>query len=215
MPIVWEDIWSAKKLDTLVVLGGEGPDFARSEMAGALYTHTKKIRYSPLPLITTGKHSGLCTDAPVLFESERAKLFLMAGYGVPAEHILTEKESLDTIANFYFARPLLEQLQAKQIGVVTDGFHTPRAMRIGAHVLGPSYTLTPFSTTNIGSRTTRMQERVLTAAIDTDMCAIAPGNKEQLDAYMQTQHPFHAPLHGNIPTNGWYNRCVRLHKLMF
>ncbi|WP_319003740.1 YdcF family protein [Alloyangia pacifica] len=62
--------------------------------------------------------------------------------GVPQAALVLEERSTSTEENLRFSLPLLREMGAREVVIVTDGFHAPRARlaarRLGLHVaLGP------------------------------------------------------------------------------
>ena len=53
---------------------------------------------------------------------------LLCSAGVPGDRIALERRSASTWENLLFARPLLESLDARQVWIVTDDYHVPRAL---------------------------------------------------------------------------------------
>ena len=62
---------------------------------------------------------------------------LLVAAGVPADCIRYEDQSTRTLENIRFALPILAALSAKQVIIVTDWYHAPRA-RLIARRLGLS-----------------------------------------------------------------------------
>jgi uncharacterized SAM-binding protein YcdF (DUF218 family) len=103
--------------DAIVVLGGNGP--ARTAKAAALY----RAGAAPVVLLTG---DGDCLDMRHLLESG----------GVPRAAILIECRSGTTWENALFSVPMLEQRNVGRALIVTDWFHTRRALAC-FRTLGP------------------------------------------------------------------------------
>jgi len=125
-------------IKTVVVLGGgiseEGilPDWVHSRLEKAieLYSATYNTQ-----LITSGKGRD---DFPVT-ESKAMADYLIEST-IPADAILQESLSKDTIQNAYFTRLLyMEPQQIHEFTVVTNAFHLNRAEHIFNWVYGADY----------------------------------------------------------------------------
>lgn len=78
---------------------------------------------------------------PPTTEAAEMKRMLVA-LGVPAERILTEERSRDTIGNAYFSKvEILQPNGWKKIMVVCADFHLPRVKFLFEKILGPGYDL--------------------------------------------------------------------------
>jgi uncharacterized SAM-binding protein YcdF (DUF218 family) len=93
---------------------------ARLITAIQLYAKNRK-QGKPSKLVCTGG------DVPGHGKSEAEVMMEYAmSKGVPACHILTDKEAKDSIQNAIFVAPLLIRLGVRNVTVVTSSFHTPR-----------------------------------------------------------------------------------------
>jgi uncharacterized SAM-binding protein YcdF (DUF218 family) len=102
------------KADVLVVLGGgEG----RAERAAELYRHGD----APLVLVTG---HGDCQSNIQTLERD----------GVPADVITAEPRALTTMENARFTLPLLRQMHAQRVIIVTSWYHSRRALACFEHV---------------------------------------------------------------------------------
>jgi uncharacterized SAM-binding protein YcdF (DUF218 family) len=115
------------KGDVLVVLGGgEG----RAERAAELYRHGD----APLVLVTG---HGDC----------QSNIQALEHHGVPADAITAEPKALTTMENARLSLPLLRQMNAHRVIIVTSWYHSRRALACFEHVAPdlqflsrPSYT---------------------------------------------------------------------------
>ncbi len=91
-------------------------------------------------LIMSGRHSfRLRSDPPAISEAAVMRDFALA-LGVPAEDILIEDESTDTLSNAYFTKVrFLAPLGWRRVCVVTSEVHAERALWLFHKVLGPTY----------------------------------------------------------------------------
>jgi uncharacterized SAM-binding protein YcdF (DUF218 family) len=121
------------KTDAIVVLGGTltppasaGSDANLSAAADRLVYAARlyKLGKSPIILISGGNPVGAGTmDA----ESVHAAA-LLRGWGIPADAILTETESVNTYENAVYSKLMLDQHGLKSILLVTSALHMPRAL---------------------------------------------------------------------------------------
>ncbi len=121
------------KTDAIVVLGGiltppasPGHDANLSAAADRLVYAARlyQLRKAPIILISGGNATGTGTmDA----ESVHAAA-LLRSWGIPADAILTETESVNTYENAVYTKLMLDQHSLKSILLVTSALHMPRAL---------------------------------------------------------------------------------------
>ena len=99
----------------MVVLGGGSP--ARPQRAAELF------RAGAAPIILV---SGI-EDTP-------GNVFVLETNGVPAAAIVREGKSRTTFENAQFSIPLLRQMGAKRVIIVTSWFHSRRALACFEHL---------------------------------------------------------------------------------
>lgn len=210
-----KQIEKAKSLDALLVLGGEGESYSRSNHASKLYKASRETRKSPLKIVLTGYCNGLSLKAPEKAESEVMKEYLIS-CDIPAEVIYNETKSLDTLANVIYAQPILKEIDAEKIGLVTDKFHMPRGMWSAKRVLGKSYEIYPCSNEKQTSLVGYLIEVAIKNAqkIDLFIAGIKAGDQKAFEKYLKEKHPFHAPKHGNKVPLGAYKLGISLYKLL-
>ncbi len=119
--------------DAIVVLGGTltppaspGSDANLSAAADRLVFGARLYRLgkSPIILISGGNAAGAGT---MQAESIHAAA-LMRSWGIPADAILTETESVNTYENAVFTKLMLNQYDLKTVLLVTSALHMPRAL---------------------------------------------------------------------------------------
>ena len=112
-PSYWRQVMVVEapmdRADAIVVLGGE-PD-ARPREAARLF----QAGVAPAVVVTG------VGDAKA-----NARTLRMAG--VPADKIFIEKTARSTVENADFTRPILQELGARRVLLVTSSFHTRRAL---------------------------------------------------------------------------------------
>ncbi len=121
------------KTDAIVVLGGTltppaspGHDANLSAAADRLVYAARlyQLRKSPIILISGGNATGTgAMDA----ESVHAAA-LLRSWGIPADAILTETESVNTYETAVYTKLMLDQHSLKSILLVTSALHMPRAL---------------------------------------------------------------------------------------
>ncbi len=121
------------RADAIVVLGGTlappaspGGDANLSAAADRLVYAAKlfKLGKSPIILLSGGNPAGAGTmDA----ESVHAAA-LLRDWGIPADAILTETESVNTYENAVYTKLMLDQYNLKSVLLVTSALHMPRAL---------------------------------------------------------------------------------------
>ena len=95
--------------DAIVVLGGG--DGARWRQGLVMAT-----AHSEIPVVVTGD-GGLCVDQ-------------LVADGLPVARILHEEAATSTVENAQFTKPLLDEIGAKRVILVTNWFHAPRALAV-------------------------------------------------------------------------------------
>ncbi len=120
-------------VDAIVVLGGGigtaepprlAPDF---QDAGDRLAHTARLYLAgkaPLIITSGGGISWMGTTIP---ESAAMKQLLQE-WGIPANAIIMESNSLNTYQNAVETKQLLDKQALKQVLLVTSALHTPRAL---------------------------------------------------------------------------------------
>ena len=121
------------KADAIVVLGGTltppaspGSDANLSAAADRLVYAARlyQLGKSPIILISGGNATGAGTmDA----ESVHAAA-LLRSWGIPADAILTETESVNTYENAVYTKLILDEHSLKTALLVTSALHMPRAL---------------------------------------------------------------------------------------
>ena len=120
------------KADAIVVLGGTLSPPATPESGANLSAAADRLVYAarlyalgkaPVILVSGGHGGGGAMDA----ESVHAAAVL-AGWGVPADAILTETESVNTYENAIYTKLMLDEHQLKSVLLVTSAMHMPRAL---------------------------------------------------------------------------------------
>ncbi len=116
-------------MDAIMILGagvwadGPSPTLTRRAMLGADLWHAGVAPF----IVACG---GLGRHAPT---EAAAIAIILKTQGVPCSAILHEDRSTTTLENIRFSLPLLRQIEARQVAIVTDATHGPRAARVARH----------------------------------------------------------------------------------
>ena len=181
----------ASTLDALLVLSGEHESNpTRSNLAAYLFHRVARNSRRVIPIVVTGSHSGF-TEPPETKHWEIVYNNLLS-LGVPQQIISLEKEALDTFANFVYSKPLLDKMDAKRIGLVTDRFHMRRSMWTGRRVLGTEYNLVALPTKKDTDLIGKLTEIAVLTALQFDLSGKGITDDEKIKSYLTTKHPFHS-----------------------
>ena len=166
--------------DAALVLGGEGKDFSRTLQTVRLHHIDKEI-----PIVLSG--CGWNREVP---ESVEMKQRLVRA-GIPEEQIYTEEQSMDTVGNFVFSWPILEDLDVSGMVLITDSFHMDRSLWLADRILGEGYSVFPYSASRKSPPHTDRFERLVKESLkfDFNMFGLESGNRESFENYMITNHP--------------------------
>jgi len=202
-------IEKAKTLDALLVLGGE-QNYSRSLHALDIYNRVEKTRKNPINIVLTGYHSGLSSTTPEKAESEMAKEYLLFK-GLPKEVIFNETQSKDTLTNVVYAQPILQKINAKKVGIVTDNYHMGRGLWTAKRVLGKNYEVCALPNEIEGSFLTGVQELMIKYAQKIDLCiaGVKSGDQQAFEKYVRDKHPFY-----NQNAKGVYKTAINIHKMI-
>ncbi|MBU2960536.1 YdcF family protein [Citreicella sp. C3M06] len=116
-----ENLPVALVLGAAVWAGGvASPTLRRRALAGARLWQLGAVR-AVIGCGGIGRHGP--SEAAVIVE-------LCREAGVPGEALLCEERSATTLENLLYARPLLETLGTREVIVVSDLYHLPRALMV-------------------------------------------------------------------------------------
>lgn len=210
-----KQIEKAKNLDALIVLGGEGRGYRRSNHAANLYKEVEKMRENPLNIVLTGYHSGLSSNIPEKAESEIMRDYLIS-CGISQEVIFNENKSRDNLAGIIYIQPILKEINAKKLGIVTDRYHMNRVLWTANRVLGTGYEMHAFPTNKKTGLFVNLTEKAVkyAQAFDLFMAGIKSGDQEAFEKYLIEKHPFHAPTNGNKAPFGAYKAGIYLMNIL-
>ena len=166
--------------DTALVLGGEGRSFSRTLQTVRLHHIDKDI-----PIILSG--CGWNREVPESVEMKQNLIHC----GIPEEQIYTEEKSMDTIGNFVFSWPILEDLDVRGVVLITDDFHMDRGLWLADRILGDEFSVSPYAASRKSPQHTERVERIVKEALkfDFNLFGLERGNRESFEDYMRNKHP--------------------------
>lgn len=184
--------------DAVVVLGGgveeDGtlPELARRRVARAVELYEARIA----PRIILSGRCGLLVREPRVTEAAAMAAYA-ASCGVPAEALLLEEESRDTLGNAYFTREqYLEPNGWRSIRVVTSDFHLSRAAWVFRKILGADYDFSFVSAfSGLPPRQLihrALEECKLSIFLNEWLEAVQEGDEHAIEHLMENEHPGYA-----------------------
>jgi uncharacterized SAM-binding protein YcdF (DUF218 family) len=131
--LVAQDPISLYPVDAIVVIGGDHKP-ERMRQVAKLY----REGYAPLVIISAGtlvwEGAEHLPEAQVMWRQAIA-------LGVPAEALLLEQQSGSTWENAQYTKAMLYERRWRSLILVTSPYHSQRARRIFADVMGDAFTL--------------------------------------------------------------------------
>jgi uncharacterized SAM-binding protein YcdF (DUF218 family) len=187
------------KYDAILVLGVSTKKAlykARVEHAVQLYKSGAAAK-----LIFSGKYWGGLRIRPKTTEAS-----LMAQYarlkGIPAEDILMEEESLNTIGNFYFCKKeILEKWGFVRLLIITDWAHISKSKFLAQKVLGHKYHLRFVAV----PRPSLAPNHTMLSEIRTYFDAISSGD-DAMVAKLLANHPYYKPNYAHLASQAPVSR---------
>lgn len=184
--------------DAVVVLGGgveEGgtlPELAQRRVARGI----ELLEAGIAPRMILSGRCGLRVQEPRVTEAAAMAAFARSR-GVPADALLLEEESRDTLGNAYFTRELyLEPNGWKSIRVVTSDFHLSRAAWVFRKILGSDYDFSFVSAfSGLPPRELiyrALEECKLSIFLNEWLEAVQEGDEHAIDRLMEQEHPGYA-----------------------
>ena len=180
--------------ELLIVLAGENPEkMQRTKRARDLYLELGTSRGERTPILVCGSHSGLLPKPGEKEQSWFKMRQYLINHGVKEENIIPERESMDTFANFALSRDLIPS-DKKHLGIITEIYHQPRCLWSAKKVHGENKTFEqcPTEPDVLQGISGRAQEIVTYNLLRFDLRRIKPGDREAINEYMKTIHPFHS-----------------------
>lgn len=159
-------------------------------------------------VVMSGRWSYTMDYTPSKTEAEAMKEYAVK-LGIPAESILLEEESLDTLGNAYYTKRLLDDVGGvTSITVVTVDFHRDRSKYIFEKIFGPKIKLdfATSSTEYIDADTARQHQEYNARALATIkrlLDGVPSGDGERMRKVFETIHPLYAKDPRTVPEEIW------------
>jgi uncharacterized SAM-binding protein YcdF (DUF218 family) len=184
--------------DAIVVLGGGvEPDGTLTWVGDTRVAQSVELFNAGIaPRIIMSGRCGLAGPEPPVTEAAAMADFARF-LGVPAEALLLEEESRDTLGNAYFTRELfLEPNGWTTVRVVTSDFHLSRAAWVFRKILGARYDfsfVSAFSGLSPRELIGRaLEECKISIFLNEWLQAVEEGDEEAIDRLMLQEHPGYA-----------------------
>jgi uncharacterized SAM-binding protein YcdF (DUF218 family) len=112
--------------------------------------------------------------------------------GVPAEKIITELNSRDTVGDAVFSKVnCVKGMNRKNLIVVTSDYHVARTTEIFTFIYGPEYTIQVIGSSGFDSFEKQQTEQKSLVAFSKTFQHIQPGDDVAILERLTTQHPFY------------------------
>lgn len=142
-------------------------------------------QYPDAPIILTGGQSHLIENKVSISEAEAMKKFILEKAPELEQRLITEDKGDSTIHQIILIKTqIIEPKGYKNIGIITDEIHMPRAEATAKHVLGDSYSVLPYPSIIKLSGTYRkaietVEEQNYKLLQETRLNVIKPGDHEE------------------------------------
>jgi uncharacterized SAM-binding protein YcdF (DUF218 family) len=186
-----------QNIETLLVLGGDKDEDIkrRSECAFQYYNlkkeknirNNKNQEASNLNIILSGKEYGFNAANLKITEAELMRDYLIKK-GIPTEDMYLETEALDTLGNMAFSREIVDNLNSKEINIITDAFHMKRSMWAAKRIFGNNYEINPLPTNYKGTLVERIIEIGVLNAWKFDLRNIKNGDIDEFKRYINERN---------------------------
>ena len=184
--------------DAIVVLGGgvneDGtlPPVARARVERAVELFESGVA----PRVILSGRCGLTAPQPPVTEAAAMAAYAH-GFGVPAEALLLEEDSKDTLGNAYFTwARYLEPNEWTSVRVVTSDFHLSRAAWVFRKILGPGYDLSLVAAPSALSPREligrALEECKIAIFLNEWLEALAEADEDAIERLMAHEHPGYA-----------------------
>ncbi|MFT4250704.1 MAG: YdcF family protein [Candidatus Woesearchaeota archaeon] len=171
-------------LEAALILGGAQIDAPnRAAVANAISDLLPK----EIPVVVSGKHGW--GGEEVVTHAENLYSYLNDSL---QERVTLEEEACDTYANMVFSQPLIKG--AKDVLVITDAYHMPRAKCFAEHVFTERTRIHALSTSNNANSLRRAEEAFVKYALLTDFAlfGVEKHNIQAHQDFLFTRNPLHA-----------------------
>jgi len=185
-----------KKIDIIIILGcgvDKGGKISRITQERLDFFIKNKEKFFNIPILLSGKCSGLKKDKPKITEVQVMKKYLMTK-GIKSRNIYLEMKSLDTISNAIFSKKIIEKHKNwKNIILITSDWHMNRSLWIFKRVFGNSYSINSFSSVSDkkDKKYKKSSEDLLLIIAKKILNKIQSSNKK-MDKIFQKIHPIYS-----------------------
>ena len=186
-----------KKIDVIIILGcGIDKQGAVSRITKERldFFLGKKNELSDIPILLSGRYSGLERNKPKITEAQAMKRYLIAK-GINPIRIYLEMRSLDTVSNAIFSEKIVKKHKNwKHILLITSDWHMKRALWIFRKVFNnSSYYIHTLSTPSQerDQRKRKLYEAYLLVLAKRILNKIQP-IKQGMEKMLQEIHPFYS-----------------------
>jgi uncharacterized SAM-binding protein YcdF (DUF218 family) len=177
--------------DALIVLANEmGADGTLTDESLARAGLTLRIaRERPTDLVVTCGWPYRPDSAVAIADAFKDHL---VGQGLPAERIVPEVTSRDTVGDAVFTRAkVIDPRGIARLRVVTSAYHVARTRRIFGFVYGDGYDVTVLGATVPEPPGAAEREAASLAAFRRTFAGVNPGDLPSILEALRTRHPFY------------------------
>lgn len=185
-----------KKIDVIIILGcGINKQGAVSRITKERldFFLEKKNKFSDIPILLSGRWSGLKRNKSKITEAQAMKKYLVMR-GINLTRIYLEMKSLDTVSNAVFSEKIVRKHKNwKRILLVTSDWHMKRALWIFQKVFNGSYCIDVLSVISQerDRKKKKLYEDFLLIFAKRILNKIQP-TKQEMSKVLQEIHPFYS-----------------------
>ena len=187
---------SIKKIDVIIILGC-GVDkqgiVSRITRERLDFFLERKNKFSNIPILLSGRCSGLERDKPKITEAQAMKRYLVAK-GINPTQIYLEIRSLDTVSNAIFSEKIVKKHKNwKHLLLITSDWHMKRTLWIFRKVFDNSYYIYALSAPSQerDQKKRKLYEAYLLVLAKRILRKIQPV-KQGMNKMLQEIHPFYS-----------------------
>jgi len=185
-----------KKIDVIIILGC-GADkqgvVSRITKERLDFFLEKKNKFSNMPILLSGRCSGLERNKPKITEAQAMKRYLVAK-GINSTRIYLEMRSLDTVSNAIFSEKIVKKHKNwRHLLLITSDWHMKRALWIFKKVFNSLYYIYALSAPSPerDQKKRKLYEACLLVFAKRILSKIQPV-KQGMDKMLQEIHPFYS-----------------------
>jgi uncharacterized SAM-binding protein YcdF (DUF218 family) len=185
-----------RKIDIIIILGC-GVDkqgvISRITKERLDFFLEKQNKFSDMPILLSGRCSGLEMNKSKITEAQAMKKYLVAK-GINSTRIYLEIKSLDTVSNAVFSKKIVKKHKNwKHILLITSDWHMKRALWIFKKIFNNLYYIYTFSATSQekDQKKRKLYEACLLVFAKRILNKIQPA-KQGMEKMLQEIHPFYS-----------------------